>query len=91
MRELGQQNISQKAAGCPQHCSFTWALCDHLLFEITSCVTVLTVKRDESLAGRSEPSENPFVSEVFQVVEEVYSLKHNYQYLSTHALRYMLQ
>lgn len=84
------KHLTKKAAGCPQRCSFTWALCDHSLFEITSCVTVLTVKRDESLAGRSEPSENPFVPEVFTVVEEVYSPKYKYQYLSAHLLRYML-
>lgn len=72
MRELGQQNISQKVAGCPQHCSFTSALCDHSLFEITSCVTVLTAKRDESVTGRTEPSESAFVYEVFTVVEDVF-------------------
>lgn len=71
MRELGQQDISQKAAGCPQHYSFTRALCDHSLFEITSCVTLLTVSRDESVTGRAEPSENTFVSKEFTVVEDV--------------------
>ena len=83
MRGSGRRSISQKKA--------SWSFLPELVviihsLKITSCVTVLTIKRDESLA---EPSENPFVPEVFTVGEEVYSPKNEYRYPGAHLLCYM--